>query len=54
MAQLVTCAVFIQSVQDSLLLDRAYLNKVVMRERGGGGLGGLASGIDADIAMFGA
>lgn len=43
-----------QSVQDSLLLDKGYLNKVVMRERGGGALGALgAAGVDADL-VFGA
>jgi hypothetical protein len=50
-----SCFVFLhmQSVQDSLLLDKAYLNKVVMRERGSGGLGGLGSAVDADL-VFGA
>ncbi|KAF8060061.1 CSN3 [Scenedesmus sp. PABB004] len=39
----------VQSVQDGLLLDRSYLGKLVMRERGGGGLGGLGGGLDADL-----
>lgn len=46
----------LQGVQDNLLLDRSYLNKLVMRERGSGGLGALGAAVDADFAgaMFGA
>lgn len=44
------CAVLLQGVQDSLLLDRSYLNKLVMRERGGGALGALGSAVDAEFA----
>ncbi|KAF6258354.1 hypothetical protein COO60DRAFT_1701346 [Scenedesmus sp. NREL 46B-D3] len=51
--QCMSLASQVQSVQDSLLLDKGYLNKVVLRERGSGGLGGLGSAVDADL-VFGA